>query len=399
MKQKKDIKPSSEGFDFSCHYFLEELNNGHGNSVFLCMVTPYSGVYVTATGQEQKAQLFISSVTLTIRYTNEGKHTDLNWIGAEIASWEPYAAGMKLKHQQLPGQLIITDPTTIAELRKAFRHEKFINPTTHKFWGSGKAKLAWIGLIVIGVLVGAYFLLLPWIGDKMARNFPKDREIELGKAMGKSSISGQAVDQDATKWINRFYQSLAFDSTYPISITVVRSPILNAYAVPGGPIVVYDALLKKIKTPEELAALLGHESSHISERHTLRNLFRSLSQRSFWLLLFGTDGGMVAFLAEQGEELKGLSYSRSLETEADDKGMEKMAASGIDLHGMADLMKILNSETKGEEPPAFLSTHPIFKDRIENINSQINKIPLKEVKGNWKQVWNERPGTGANNSW
>lgn len=363
------------------------------------MATPYSGKYINASGQQFQAELFVSSVTLTIRIVNEGMQSDINWIGAEIASIEPCGSGIKLTHQNLQGQLIITEPLTIAEIRRAFKHEKFINPTTHKVWGSGMAKLVWIGVIVIGFIVATYFLLLPWLGDRMARNFPKDQEIELGKAMGKSSISGQAIDQDATKWINRFYQSLAFDSTYPVSITVVRSPILNAYAVPGGPIVVYDALLKKIKTPEELAALLGHESSHISERHTLRNLFRSLSQKAFWLILFGSDGGMIAFMAEQGQALKGLSYSRSLETEADNKGMEKMAASGIDLHGMADLMKILNSETKGEEPPAFLSTHPIFKDRIENINSQISKIPLKEVKGNWKQVWNERPGTGVNNSW
>jgi predicted Zn-dependent protease len=133
-----------------------------------------------------------------------------------------------------------------------------------------------------------------------------------------------------------------------------------------------------MKTPEELAALLGHEASHVAERHSLRNIFRRLARKMFLALVFGNDGGIVNVVVDNADELKGLEYSRNLETEADTDGLKLMAKSGLDLQGMIRLMELLDKESGGTEVNSLLRTHPEIADRIKNINKQIplmNAVP------------------------
>jgi predicted Zn-dependent protease len=155
----------------------------------------------------------------------------------------------------------------------------------------------------------------------------------------------------------------------------VASGEVNAFAIPGGHIVVYDAILDNMKTPEELAALLGHEASHIALRHSLRTIFRSMARTMFLWLIMGNQHSVISTVISNADELKGLQYSRSLETDADNNGMQLMAKSGIDVKGMLRLMQLLQKESGKAEPAAFLSTHPVFKDRIQHIENQIHHLP------------------------
>src|SRR5688572_2756525 len=120
----------------------------------------------------------------------------------------------------------------------------------------------------------------------------------MGDQMYKSMITQYKVDDRKTAILNEFYKELKYDVGYPITITVVESNEMNAFAMPGGHIVVYSTILEEMKTPEELAALLGHESSHIALRHSLRNIFRDLSRKMFLALLFGNDSGITAVVVD-----------------------------------------------------------------------------------------------------
>jgi predicted Zn-dependent protease len=201
--------------------------------------------------------------------------------------------------------------------------------------------------------------------------FSKEREIALGEQMYQSLISGAKIDEHKTRAINDFYKALHYDIGYPVQITVVESNDVNAFAVPGGHIVVYDAILEGMKTPEELAALLGHEGSHVALRHSLRNIFRSMARKMFLLVVIGGDAGIAGYLADRADDLKGLEYSRALETEADDNGIILMRKSGLNPSGMMRLMELLQKESAGREPSALLSTHPVFESRIKNIRRNL----------------------------
>lgn len=324
------------------------------------------------------ATIFVSAVTITIRYKGEnGEQHDVYWLGDNVISFDRNQLDAVLLYRNTQGQtekLVIRDQALVDAILKNFRHKKFTGGYGH-IAASGKSKLLFVLGSILALIVLVYFLLVPWVAEKIAMNFSKEKEIAIGEQMYQSVVKEYKVDQRKTDLVTQFYNQLGYKTNYPIKITVVHSNQVNAFAIPGGHLVVYDAILDGMKTPEELAALLGHEASHVELRHSLRNISRDLARKIFIVMIFGTDAGLAGYLAENADNLKGLQYSRSLETQADDNGLQMMSANGINTEGMLRLMSLLKQETRGAEPVGFLSTHPIFDDRIENIKKQISKLP------------------------
>jgi len=130
-----------------------------------------------------------------------------------------------------------------------------------------------------------------------------------------------------------------------------------------------------MKEPVELAALLAHEGSHVERRHSTRAIARDLAGSLFVSLLLGDLGGATTVLAQKGDELKGLSYSRDLETEADTIGIRRMHANGVDPHGMVKLLELLGREAEDmPEGASFLSSHPLTKERLATAEAKAAEI-------------------------
>lgn len=339
------------------------------------MSASYQANYHSADGQQFTATVFLSSVTITIRYMDsQNQQHDINWLEKELAGFEERPGGTELLHHTGQGQvdrLIITDPALVQAIKKHMSHNRFIGKPHQRLMGKAGIKILMALGILVAIILLAWFWFVPWLGERVAMNFSKDYEISMGNRMYEALSSTFKVDERKTQMVNQFYKQLQYGVEYPIEITVVESGVVNAFAIPGGHIVVYDAILEKMKTPEELAALLGHEASHVALRHSLRNLFRSLARKMFLALVFGNDAGILNVMVNNADELKGLEYSRGLETEADDNGLQLMAKSGIDPEGMVRLMELLQKESGGNEPSSLLSTHPVIVDRIKNIRKQM----------------------------
>jgi beta-barrel assembly-enhancing protease len=328
--------------------------------------------YIDPENRSYQATLVFSTITITIRVIKEDQQEqEIHWLADRILPFIETVSGYELhyrNHQDLIEKIIIRDRQVFNEIRS--KYKKF------RFTGSSHYRYSWTGpLTLISSLVGIFFLaylvIIPWIGELVANRVSKEWETNLGDNIYQSMISGYTIDQQRTKAINQFYRSSGYKIPYHVRITVVKEKELNAFALPGGNIIVHDALLRKLQYPEQLAALLGHEASHISERHSLRNIFRTFSRQMFLSLILGNSSGMASVLIEQADALKALHYSRSLETEADNLGLALMEINGIDLNGMLTLMQILQKETGSAEPSSFLSTHPVFSERIKNIHSKI----------------------------
>ncbi len=155
---------------------------------------------------------------------------------------------------------------------------------------------------------------------------------------------------EETRLVNKFYKEMGVSSPYPIKVTVVDFDQTNAFAVPGGHIVVYSGLLKRMKQPEELAALLAHESSHVNLRHTTRSLMQSLGTFTAVSLIFGDVTGIGAVLVENASQLKSLEYSRSLEKEADLNGLSMLKNQHIPGNGFVLLFKTLGNPAAAHLP-------------------------------------------------
>lgn len=232
-------------------------------------------------------------------------------------------------------------------------------------------KAAVLATLVVVLSVGLYFLvvtLVPFIGTRV---ISIDREIKIGDELHRvmlqeARLLGATIDTAGTQHLQAFADGLNLSNQYPIRLTLVKSDIVNAYALPGGNVVVYTGILKKIKTPEALAALLAHESTHINQRHSLRSLLRNAANGIIISIIFSDASGISGALATNADALSGLSYSRSLETEADSKGMDLMVKNKMDVKGMRQLMQTLDELPELPGAISFLSTHPMTKERIQN---------------------------------
>lgn len=230
--------------------------------------------------------------------------------------------------------------------------------------GSTLLKLL-LAFVVLAALF--YFVAVPRIASGLAGRVSLDYEKELGEGMYRSLQGSFTVDEQRTVLINDFFRQLNVRSPYDVKITVVKGDIANAFAIPGGRIVVYDKLLNGITSYPQLAALLAHEYVHVQNRHTLRSLFRQMSSSLFLSLFFGNLDVVGAVLIQNTDQLKDLSYSRSLETEADEQGAALLANRRIDCNGFVQLFQLLQKETGGGEVPEFINSHPNLDKRIRNI--------------------------------
>jgi beta-barrel assembly-enhancing protease len=236
--------------------------------------------------------------------------------------------------------------------------------------------------IAIALIAGIYFSLITLIPGIGAAMISTGTEVQMGNKLREimlreESVIGATVDSAATQKLQAFADQVRLSEKYPIRVTVVRSKMVNAYALPGGQIVVYSGMLEKISDRSSLVALLAHEASHVNERHSLRSLLRSAADAIIVSVIFNDASGVTAAIVGHAQTLKGLEYSRGKEREADEHGMQIMLRNNVDLSGMKRLMTILQKEGDVPESVSFLSSHPLTKQRIRAADKFIKKHPQK----------------------
>jgi predicted Zn-dependent protease len=142
--------------------------------------------------------------------------------------------------------------------------------------------------------------------------------------------------------------------------------------MPGGHIVLYDKLLNGMNSYEELAALLSHEFTHVNNKHTTKSLFRQLGSTVFLSVILGDIGAISSVVISNADRLKGLSYGRKLEKEADLNGLQILSERKIDCNGFIGLFELLKKEVDGagvKEPAEWISSHPDLQKRMEYVRA------------------------------
>ena len=176
-------------------------------------------------------------------------------------------------------------------------------------------------------------------------------ESELARAFASEDDPAQRMTNSMGQ---RLVAALAPASRYQYRFRVVNSNEVNAFALPGGDIVVHKGLFRIMTRPEQLAAVLAHEIQHVERQHGLRSSYRAMSLGAILVWTFGitTDGGV-----EMVHSLKQNKYARSLETEADLEGAELLMRAGINRQHMVDMLNLL-AKQHTTKVPAWLSDHP-----------------------------------------
>ncbi|MFA7274300.1 MAG: M48 family metallopeptidase [Crocinitomicaceae bacterium] len=230
---------------------------------------------------------------------------------------------------------------------------------------------------IIGFLAILLIFVLPYFAEKAVVLIPESFDDEIGQSVYNDMLLSETVDQESTHLVQTFCDQLQLQNRKKIHITVVRSSTVNAFALPSGHVVIYTGILKEMEEYPELAALIGHEVSHVNQRHSMKALCKNLSTYLFVSALLGDVNGVLTIIGQNAGQLQNLSYSRKLEEEADVMGLSIVKNNHIDPNGFLDLFAALNRNST-IQMPEFLSSHPVTDKRISKLKKRMKDAKFAE---------------------
>ena len=169
-------------------------------------------------------------------------------------------------------------------------------------------------------------------------------------------------------------------------VLVDNDKIVNAWCMPGGKIAVYTGLLKITKNTNALSIVMGHEIAHAVAKHSVERASHAMTINLGTTVADIFLGGAInrsrnAIGQNTGMDIFRIGifnpFGRKQETEADYLGLIFSSLSGYDIRESVKLWQRMSEKNKGKEPPAFLSTHPSSKKRIENLNDWISDVIIE----------------------
>lgn len=275
-------------------------------------------------------------------------------------------------------------PCMATKLSGTKKAQRSIDKRFHALLGAYGLYLA-LPFIVLILFLLNLDSVVGWAATKVPIEYERrigDMVLAQTHAQGRVVQSGPAVDA-----VNHIGAKLTSGSRYQYRWLVVQSNEVNAFAAPGGVVVVYSGLIKQSERPEELAGVLAHEVAHVELRHSLHGLIK---KAGFGILLSfvmgdwsGTAiGGGIATLTE-------MKFSRDAETQADEEGLRRLVAARISPHGMPDFFAKLAKKESGRPDLSMLSTHPASAERMKKLQEEIRQLPAHTyppLNLDWKSV-------------
>jgi len=236
-------------------------------------------------------------------------------------------------------------------------------PATGSRWQRHRTAFVAIGLTF--VTLGLVLAFLGPLASAVAQLAPYGTGGRLSDNLiaSLSRISPSCTGAEGQKAFDRLTAEFATTAGIPApSVTVLGEDEINAFAFPGGRIVMLDGLIQRAKSPSEVAAVLAHEIGHVVHRDPIAGFARQHAVSLLLSLVFGpgtsAGSGLGAVEGLTGYMLN-ASYTRGQEAEADRAAIELLRASGITSRGAADFFARLDDkQTDGRGVTALLSTHP-----------------------------------------
>lgn len=233
------------------------------------------------------------------------------------------------------------------------------------------AEFAWL-VGELALIVAVVYFALGLVADLTAAKIPVEAESWLGRR-ALATFPGEA-NQALERRLQALLRALPADSPlhrYRFTVHLLESEEVNAVALPGGHIVVFSGLLRKVRTENELAMVLAHELGHFAHRDHLKGLGRGLGITVAALLLLGADSSAAEFSSNLFLPFA-ARYSQKQEAAADAFGLDLTAARFGHAGGATDFFTRLEAESGGRLP-YLLASHPHPEDRIAKLRERIGQ--------------------------
>ncbi len=249
-------------------------------------------------------------------------------------------------------------------------------------------KKVWLRLVGLFLLItivvwGISCAINPVTGKREFMLLTQNDEIALGRQADKDVVStyGLYPDQNLQNYITTIGKKMAKLSHRPNldwQFRLLDSPVINAFAVPGGFIYITRGILAYLNNEAELAGVIGHEIGHVTARHSAKDYSKAMVAQ----IGFGI-GGMLSEtfrkysgLAQFGTQMLFLKFSRDHERQSDELGVEYSTKAGYDSRNMANFfvtLQRLNPQSAQGGLPSWFSTHPNPAERVQNIKKNAQK--------------------------
>lgn len=322
----------------------------------------------------QQIELFFDKETAMFHF-EPANNTTNSWK-LESVSFEKRGMALYFQHGDEAVQSIVVKDSDFIRDLTVFRKNSGQLDWYHKLLDLGLTSHVIFSFFIMLFIGLSYVYAIPWVAEKSVGLIPEDYDDKLGNNFFEENMLFSSVDSEKTETLNLFARELKLQNSKPIKFTVIDSDLVNAFALPDGNIVVYKGILDEMKTYEELVALIGHEVSHVNNRHSMKAICRSLSGYLFISAILGDANGIMATIGDNVNSLQSLSFSREFEHQADLDGLEILVSNRVNPQGMSDLFKRLQEENT-ISIPQFLSTHPLTEERINYIDKIIKTRPFK----------------------
>ncbi len=269
----------------------------------------------------------------------------------------------------------------------------YLSDRIMKLWLTG----AWLALFTGLVFADTSSLDLPDIGDSAGSLLSPEHERRLGNAFLRQVRQRAPVvyDPEVEEYINTLGFKLASNSdnsSQPFTFFVIKDPLVNAFAGPGGVIGMHSGVILNSESESELAAVMAHEIAHVTQRHLVR-FFEEADRMSLPMaaaiigaIIVGTQNsqaGAAALAATAGLNIQNqINFTRANEQEADRIGMQILQRADFDPRGMPAFFERLQQASKYYQgnAPEFLRTHPLTNNRVADSRARADAFPQKEVK-------------------
>jgi predicted Zn-dependent protease len=273
-----------------------------------------------------------------------------------------------------------------------------------KRWGVALSAVA----ISVCILLAGYFYGLPRAAERIAARIPIEKERILGRQslawldtndLLKPTILDKTKQQEIRDGFDRLRSELPLKDYYQLEIRESKAFGANAFALPGGTIVITDDMVLEANSPDEVQAVLAHEIGHEELHHTMKSILQNSAVGVAAAAITSDAASLSVAVAGLPVLLARTKYSREFEAEADEYAFKLLKQKGSSPGAFASIMERLSEKYKRDEHAfAYVSTHPVTEERIRRARNAAISMPEGAGFGNIKSSYeaaNRRNGYEA----
>jgi Zn-dependent protease with chaperone function len=306
------------------------------------------------------------------------------WAAADIHPAHGRRNELRLSStkQNSGARVIVTGPAEIGQVRAMLP-----DLTSKQRLEFGKqVRIGVIATAALATVILAYLFGVPMLAARLVNYVPPDWERQMGDTVAdqmeaslKESNDFAICDPDpnsvANAAIARFgATALGTGSPFTLDIKVVRTDVANAFALPGGRVYFFSALLDRAESPDEFAGVLAHEIGHVVHRHAMEGLISSAGTGALVGFILGDMTG-ISIAAGLGSTLIDTHFSREAESQADAYAAEVAGRMDFQPAGLADLLNRVAEDDDFSKALALFSTHPLTEDRRHHMEALTRENP------------------------